>query len=482
MSTSKPKDIHMSEPEDADFFRLFSGGVETGVNLVRQLERKSILIGSHVGFRKATFLGQPFPSFINTGLKNYSQPFALGGSLVFECRKYEAFRDLVEYALGNTRIRNHFAKVDTGDKVVELNQDAVEDTLIQLVGSTVDMCMHKRFENEFSLDWFKPYYREIERGIFDRELEVQIHVPILAVDFKFESERLTDDVAIFRMGPEAHEARSYEQELDPRVHWLVARHASHAFLLNNKRIENKGYRNTDAEAFKLIESESDNIDRLFGLLRMATGVQTGFAQILVTPLMWSFGYLAYLPPFLRYVARSYPREFDEGIWLRSSPKVSSGDLEPLRKLISDADLSKHRRLRLAISRLSACLLRETEDDRILDAAIGLEALFGDTDKQEMTHKLAMRTAAVSSLSGQSTFHALDVFRAVKTIYKYRSDVAHGSSARKNIKLVIDGKEYQTVDLAIELLRKAIMTLAANPAYLEPDIIDKALLQSVESAD
>lgn len=96
----------------------------------------------------------------------------------------------------------------------------------------------------------------------------------------------------------------------------------------------------------------------------------------------------------------------------------------------------------------------------------------------MTHKLALRAGAVSRLNSDKFYNPVEIFKAVKIIYSYRSAVAHGSKdVEKKRMLEIGDKKITSVEFAIDLLRKSIMILLENQKYLEPYNIDEDLLLS-----
>jgi hypothetical protein len=82
-------------------------------------------------------------------------------------------------------------------------------------------------------------------------------------------------------------------------------------------------------------------------------------------------------------------------------KVSDLQVQEVRDLFTALtaakDTGKGNRLQLVIKRLNSCYMREDQEDAILDATIGLEILLSDGETQEVTHKLALRLAALSTL-------------------------------------------------------------------------------------
>lgn len=130
-------------------------------------------------------------------------------------------------------------------------------------------------------------------------------------------------------------------------------------------------------------------------------------------------------------------------------------------------------------------MREEEEDAILDATIGLEILLSDGDTQEVTHKLALRLAALSTLVLGYEYQAATIFRNVKrTIYPYRSAVVHGNESRASKTREIRteaGEAIPAVKLAIEYLGMTIRAVAAHPEYLDLALIDEKLLLGQGSA-
>lgn len=154
----------------------------------------------------------------------------------------------------------------------------------------------------------------------------------------------------------------------------------------------------------------------------------------------------------------------------------SNHLDSISGILTTNATYNDKRISLALSRLNSCLLRESKYDQILDACIGLEALFGDSEKQEMTHKLALRIAAITHLFERGEYLKKDVFKAVKAVYSYRSRVAHGgSSDLKEQFVTIAGFEIPIIEFAIDILREAIIALGKNPRYLDPAAIDIYIL-------
>ena len=105
--------------------------------------------------------------------------------------------------------------------------------------------------------------------------------------------------------------------------------------------------------------------------------------------------------------------------------------------------------------------------------IAMEALLSD-DRQEMTHKVAMRLAALYKIADHSL--AEQAFKELKRIYGFRSKIVHGDAdLDKHRQLDRDGLTMFTIDVAVEHLRNAFAMLIRYPVFLEPTKIDSFLL-------
>jgi len=183
---------------------------------------------------------------------------------------------------------------------------------------------------------------------------------------------------------------------------------------------------------------------------------------------------------LSETVRAYPTSFDDGIWRRNPEIVKLNHLDSISEILTAESTFRHKRIKLALSRLNTCLLRDNNEDKILDACIGLEALLSDDNKQEMTHKLALRLAAISPYFERGKYLKKDVFKAAKKVYGYRSSVAHGGNSNKNSHVTIAGSQIPTEEFAIDLLRETIIVLGKNSNFLNPASIDFNLLLSTSN--
>ena len=220
------------------------------------------------------------------------------------------------------------------------------------------------------------------------------------------------------------------------------------------------------------------IDTFFASVRIATGLDTGYAQLLTRPIGWASWYKATLPPLEGTTTRAYPPCLEESRWNEDVPTLRPGQLGAtarlfvrLRQLLESGS---HQRLQLAVNRLNRCALRADDEDGVVDSAIGLEALLSDGN-QEMTYKIGIRMAALAILSGHPDPPA--VVADMKAVYKYRSAVVHGDASQlaKCRTMKRDGQSVPTAQVALEYLRLALRVVAERPEYLDAKAIDEGLL-------
>jgi hypothetical protein len=236
------------------------------------------------------------------------------------------------------------------------------------------------------------------------------------------------------------------------------------------------------------------IDTFFTAARIVTGYNTGYAQLLVRPIGWVYWYIANLPPVLGTSVREYKlpsvpflNSFtSEMPDLQPAPLLTLDMVEEIKRTFSKLTTLHISRLELASRRLNLCMLRTHDEDAILDATIAMELLLNDDETTEVTHKLALRMAALTLLAGIRSWTSKEVFHAVKRIYSYRSGVVHGNKkqAEKNRDIVhSDGSSVSSLEVAIEYVRIALGVLIDHPEYLASrDIDDMLLLDRLNSAD
>lgn len=231
------------------------------------------------------------------------------------------------------------------------------------------------------------------------------------------------------------------------------------------------------DAFSIGYISNPALETFFAALRTVTGLATGYAQILAEPLGWAHTFDTHLPGLYGVYVRSYPNWFENYYWNAPLPSLTEQQVLEVGEIYTKMQVLQSREIGIAARRLNSCFLRESEEDSLLDATIALETLLSDDDHQEMTHKLALRVAAVLKLSKDVSYEPWEIVQTVKQIYAYRSVVVHGNTKAHKKKEVQfrTGKKMPTRELATEYLRLVLKILIERPEYLDSQKIDQDLL-------
>jgi hypothetical protein len=344
----------------------------------------------------------------------------------------------------------------------------------------VDRFIHTAHSTQFDEAAFVGIYSEWESSVFLEKLPFEVCVPILCAKFDFESEYLDAMASVEKMNDDFQLARNNQHDLVTSVHDCVIGAATHALVLHGWSTttnRNKKEREATLNEFGSFSKGISRIDNFFAALRTVEGIETGYSQLVVRPSGWGHRWKAFLPSVHVVTTRAYPDHFENFGWLRDAPLISTDSLRRIAEVYSALSETATNSLGIAARRLNAAHLRKDEADSILDVTIALEALLGDETRTEMTHKLAMRMAALAKIEPCSEGEPAEVFEFVKKIYAYRSAIVHGSKKSENKRTVSNRKneEIPTVNLGLKLLRHAILALARHPKFLDPAKLDQSLI-------
>jgi Apea-like HEPN len=257
--------------------------------------------------------------------------------------------------------------------------------------------------------------------------------------------------------------------------------ATHALGFQNWYIQNDSQwiRDNNLGSAENFREVIERVDHFFAALRAVSGVQTGYCQLLIRPGGWCDSGRASLPQVDIIPLRTYPDHFEHYGWLRTPPVLDAAACAEAGKLYTALVTLNKNELLVASRRLNQALLRSSEQDSILDVAIGLETLLvEDGAKGEINHKLAMRLGALCKMRPFEDYQASEVFGLCKKLYEFRSAVAHGSRdmSKKRVIKVRDTKDpIEAVVIGTSLLRYVIRFLAEKPEFLVARNLDMTLL-------
>lgn len=136
-----------------------------------------------------------------------------------------------------------------------------------------------------------------------------------------------------------------------------------------------------------------------------------------------------------------PRQFGSFPW-KVTVTIDPTARQQLREMwprVKEIMLSQSHYLSLPLRRLIDGLARTRFDDRIVDYAIGLEALLlKDSEQNELSYRFRLRGAMVLGEAGEDKHQA---FQNLEDFYKARSTIVHGGSvSRLNLRSLADNGE------------------------------------------
>jgi hypothetical protein len=309
------------------------------------------------------------------------------------------------------------------------------------------------------------YYSELVAWWLYERLDIELVVPILAIDFGGDGFALDADTRVQRLSEGEQLARWPGARLDDNEGYVQM--ASHALVVSGWWTQP-----SDHPASMFISEPPDGVDQIDRFLRAlstVTDAPTGYNQILFRPVGWAKSFTADLPPLEVTTLVNDHRSTRLAKSVEPSDFIDESRIEHLRAAYSIDD--DNRSVRLAAQRLLSAERRHAEADRVVDLCVGLEALLGDS-KGETTYKIAIRGAAMLAYSGVTD--ASQFYRALKRIYDYRSAIVHGSSRPRATSVLVGESSYRTEDLARMILRRLLGVRVAKPD-LTPETIDTALV-------
>lgn len=329
------------------------------------------------------------------------------------------------------------------------------------------------------IDGLLAIYVQLERAKLAETLDGDLLVPITLTDFRISGNTpLGDGVHIEPLTEGLQCARAVNVlDSDSVSAYLVAA-ATHAIVVEDISIENRSY--TDriisanrADSTLIPASAMEHVDRLVQAVHIVTSMQTGYSQILVRPKNWADIWIGDLPAVwsLRTV-----REFPAGGSQWHGPKEVITDSHLAEIVVAFAKLrDSPKYAQLSARRAVRAMMRADDEDRTLDATIGIEALVLDTDKNELRFRLALRAAA--ALSDQWEPHA--IFKLALGVYDHRSQIAHGATPKKSRETFkFEDTEFRSSDIAPFLLRSLLRSYLLSPNPWSPDTLDSRVLDAI----
>lgn len=470
-----------------EYAKLLLKALEDGLSAIKQACKKGDYIGSYYEFPSVSYGKNGLPSF-STSLgggpidyRNCFHSFGQGEPKVNE-KDIKSFAHLIDFVRKHPKLHRRFTIDYTSSADGEIDIKIDEITIVSGIKDSIDRYIHNNSSYEYDKEKGVKAITPTLAYIFSKNLDIEICVPILFLQFPFDKYKISDGVYISRIPDKEHQARYGVESYSTSTHKSVKSSATHAFVL-------KGWHVPNAERMWYFDVLSkprayplERINNFFGALRIATTANTGYAQIYSIAKGWAVHNKSDLPYAQGATVRSYPGWFEDYYWnIETVPSVSNEEIDQITILYNNIESATENSIHLSIKRLNQCLVRDNEEDSVLDATIALEALLSDDGNQEMTHKLAMRIGALSRLDKSYKRTPFDSFSDVKKIYAYRSAIVHGSKGldKKRIIKIDKGNEVNAHVLAVEYLRMILRVVLNHPDYRAPRNIDEKLLLNYE---
>lgn len=317
------------------------------------------------------------------------------------------------------------------------------------------------------------FYLELEKARLEPTLETELVVPLLLTSFDLdEALELDDEVLLAPLGADQQLARVTQASSISGVPEPLISAATHAIVVKNQSVDNSSIFQRVWRG-RLGPVSLKTVDLVCQAITICTTRETGYSQVLVRPIGWADGWNHDLPPLKEtLVLRRYPEHFDNYGWLSERRAIAAGDYsalpETFKRLRAAAAKTK-----LAARRLFMARTRHNDEEKIIDACIGLEALLGE-GRDELSHRMALRAATVLAARVRNPMDAHIAYKLTKVVYDYRSSIVHGGTDNKKATAMFGEKEYRTVDLSVLLLRELLMDQlsGSNGGWTPLDLDDR----------
>jgi hypothetical protein len=413
-----------------------------------------------------------YPSRVD--ISRFFKPPYSGKRPAIDLTEHEEFNKIIDELVIIPEIKSYYGVPQIEDKPGAF--DYLRFNCENLVEGFIERYYYM-YGTDFHKEKLKLIYKPVEKYIFSDKLSFDISIPLLFIKFETDLFELTPTILIRKIDDQVQRSRHKITGYSPAVVDSVFMSATHELVLKDYSYDRPATWLTSAFNQSHIYP-AGIVEKFLTILKIATDCTSGFAQFIVHPKDWAYYYNGDLAPLTGASIRSYPGYYDDYYWNNTSfPKVSADQLEELKKLFTSAMLSKENKLEFAFKRFYKAIMRQEEEDIIIDLIIALEMLLSDNEKTEITHKLALRISALLSLYKSDKYDPIQVFQNVKKIYTYRSSIVHGShktAAKREIK-VEENVLVPLVNLANDYLRDILKIVITDAKYLKPEEIDRLLL-------
>lgn len=321
-------------------------------------------------------------------------------------------------------------------------------------------------------------YRALERARFETTLGGDLVVPVILTDFaSSQNIELANDIHIERLTDELQCARAPHALYSTDVNPNLSAAATHAIVIENIKIDNSSYdQRVLGSAFRdsiVAAADMEKVDHAIQVVHILTGVATGYTQTFVRPHGWADKWTADLPPIVPVrTFNNYPPSDDfTPPWRQSKEPLDADSVAEMAPAFAAlASAPKH--ITLAARRAIRAMMRTDDQDRTIDAMIGIEALLLD-NQPELKFRMALRAAAALC----DEYPPATIFGIAKNVYDHRSEIAHGSAVKKAT-FSFDGKTWRSADIAGFLIRALLRNYLLSSTPWTKERLDERVLTAL----
>ena len=374
---------------------------------------------------------------------------------------------LKAYVTTTAAIRERVRPNNAGGNLSDELADSLMDTTIVLLPSSI----YDR-ATALGLKMSDPavgdLYAQRERSWLAPTLEYQLVVPLLLTDIDIPDEGLQiDDVTrIERLTDD--DLRRISETDRFTVLAPLADAAKWAVVSDVPPMENLG----DGRMLFTRDAPIDTrgAETVCDAIRIVSLARPGWARVFRRPRDWARHWEDNLPNLTHvFTARRYPSYFEEAGWLKSHTGVTAEEAARLPAIVA-ALKDASAQAKLASRRLSMALLRDTPDDQLIDACIGLEALLGQKGA-EISYRVAVRACALLATKSDEPRDPELTFKLTRKVYERRSELVHGSTSGKHANVQPNGASgpFSTHSVAVWLVREVLLERLLRPDWTVEDL-------------
>lgn len=457
---------------------LLKKALEDGLAILRyqeeRLEQEEIphAFGNYEQFPFLHWSEAGFPEFAYSSVskKKFSSVF-LQGSRYSEIPSWKA---LQAFLLKNKEYVQYYG-------ISEEEEVAKNYHTYFFIADFLDHYVHKHGSLDFHEKSFDSLFNSFQNSFTGKVLKIDIWVPVLFLHFPVGSVELEPGLSLRQIEDERQLSRAYfGRHLNSKLQQVFAS-ATHAFVFEGWTLENASFasRNdfiNDPNAFTEI---ADRLNYLTGALRMVSGEETGYGQLLAFPAGWADHWEADLLPCYSIESHHFPASFLNRKWTQAPPKVKEKDVQEITQLYQLLLKGGRKSLEVGVNKLNSIYLKDQAPESVIDLLTAMEALLLDEVHGDPVYKMGMRMGSLLQRAPFNRKEAADPFKLVQSLYQYKLNILKGSSHLNGKEKKIDfylKKKIDIISFGTDLLRHILLTFFREPEVQDPSFLDLQLIK------